>query len=450
MKTLRILLIRPRLGLGVSPGVNAPARMEPLALAILAALTPEDIEVEAYDDRFEEIPYDRQADLVALSVCTFSAKRAYEIAEKWQGKGVPVIMGGFHPTLCPSEVSEHADSIAIGDAEQTWPRVIADLRNNSLEKIYRQDPAIPAAIMTPDRSIFKGKRYLPLSLVQFSRGCPRSCDFCSIHNFYNGTVSFRNIDEVVGELKSLPRFRRKIFFVDDNLLSNQGKIRPFLEALIPLKLSWSSQADMSFADDDELLSLVTRSGCQSVIIGFESLNNACIKQMGKSCNNVSLYRNRLDKIRRAGIMVYGSFLFGYDADQPDIFEQTLRFACEEKLFMANFNPLQALPGTKLYDRLLREEGLVYDTWWLDSRYRWNEALIKPMNMTAHELTQGCAEARERFHRYRSILSRLFEKNANAKDINNAVCFLATNLVSRWDIKKNTGLKLGMNETHPGK
>lgn len=449
MKTLRIILIRPRLGLGVSPGVNAPARMEPLALAILAALTPEDIEVKAYDDRFEEIPYDQSPDLVALSVCTFSAKRAYEIAEKWQGKGVPVIMGGFHPTLCPSEASEHADTIAIGDAEQTWPRVIADLRNNSLKKIYRADPEIPAAIVTPDRSIFKGKRYLPLSLVQFSRGCPRRCDFCSIHNFYNGSVSFRDIDEVVGELKSLPRFRRKIFFVDDNLLANQEKIRPFLEALIPLQLSWSSQADMSFADDDELLSLVARSGCQSVIIGFESLNTACIKQMGKSCNTVSLYRKRLNKIRRSGIMVYGSFLFGYDADQPDIFDKTFRFACEEKLFMSNFNPLQALPGTKLYDRLIQEERLVYDKWWLDSRYRWNEALIKPMNMTARELTQGCADARERFHSYGSIFSRLIERNSNAKNINNALCFLVANLVSRWDIKNKTGMKLGMKENNKG-
>ncbi len=443
MKSLKIILIRPRLGISVSPGFNEPARMEPLALAILAALTPSDIEIEAYDDRFENIPYDQDADLVGLSVCTFSAKRAYEIAGKWRRKRIPVIMGGFHPTLCPDEVLEYADMIAIGEAEQTWPQVISDLRKNSLQKIYKPLPGSNTRSVIPDRSIFKGKRYLPISMVQFSKGCPWRCEFCSIHKFYNGSISYRQIEEVVGELQSLPRLRRKIFFVDDNILANKEKIRPFLEALVPLKLSWSSQADMSFADDEELLSLVSRSGCQSLTIGFESLNQSSLKQMGKACNTVSLYKKRLNKIRRAGIMVYGSFLFGYDADMPDIFKKTLQFTLNEKLFMANFIPLQALPGTQLYERLRQENRLVYDKWWLAPQYHWNEALVKPRNMTCDELTKGCCDARHGFHSYSSIFSRLMERRANAKNLNNALSFLLVNCISRQEIKSKTGMQLGV-------
>ncbi len=429
-----LLLVKPAMG-----GRRSPACMEPLALAILASLTPSEVEVTVVDERLEEIPFSLKPDGVALSVCTFSARRAYEIAGHYRQRGIPVVLGGFHPTLCPQEGLLHADAVVLGDAEHTWPRVVTDLLAGTLQPLYRPLQAGPAPGTRPNRTVFLGKKYLPLHLLQFSRGCPRSCEFCSIRAFYGGAMSFRPVAEVLAELQSLPG--RRVFFVDDNFLARPARVGPLLEAMIPMGLSWSSQADISFADDPAFLELVARSGCQSLAIGFESLHEDCLRQMGKGCNSLPLLRRRLDRIRRAGIMVFGTFVFGYDQDRPESIMKTLRFALDEKLFLANFNPLQALPGTPLYHRLRSQGRLAHHDWWLHPDYRWQQATVRPLGMGEEELTAGCAAARCRFHSLAGILRRLADRYANAKNIDNIKTFLAANLVSRLDIRSKTGASL---------
>lgn len=424
---MRIILIRPRF----AEGYRSPAVMEPLALAVLAALTPKEHEVCAIDERLDEKVLDRQADLVAITVCTFSAKRAYAIAAEYRKRGIPVVMGGFHPTLLPREALEHADAVVVGDAEASWPRVLADAAAGRLERLYAPASPGPCEAVQPDRSIFTGMKYLPIHLVQFGRGCPRSCEFCSVRAFYGGGVRRRPVAAVVDELRSC--HGKRVLFVDDNMLSDHDALYGLLEAILPLKIRWSAQMELGISDDPKLLKLARRSGCQSLLIGFESLDKGNLRQMGKERNLPSDFENRIGRIRRAGIMVCGTFLFGYDNDEPISISRTLDFALKQKLCLANFNPLQPIPGTPLYERLSREGRLVYERWWLEPEYQWHEALLHPLGMTAEQLTEGCRRARERFHSLPGILRRL-PSRANFNSVDNLAVYLAANLVSGLDIR----------------
>jgi len=430
---MRIILIRPRF----AEGYRSPAVMEPLALAVLAALTPKAHDVHAIDEHLGENPLDRQADLVAITVCTFSAKRAYDIAAHYRKRGVPVVMGGFHPTLLPSEALEHADAVVTGDAEASWLHVLADAAAGRLRRLYASALPGPMEAVQPDRSIFADRKYLPIRLVQFGRGCPRSCEFCSVRTFYNGGVRRRPVDAVVAELRSCRA--RRVFFVDDNLLSDRDALCGLLEAILPLKLRWSGQTDLGIADDSELLKLARRSGCQSLLIGFESLDKGNLRQMGKERNLSSDFETRLGRIRRAGIMVYGTFLFGYDNDTPGSISRTLDFALKQKLCLANFNPLQPIPGTPLYERLSREGRLVYERWWLEPAYQWHEALIYPRGMTTGQLTEGCRRAREKFHSLAGIARRL-PSRAHLDSVDNLAVYLLANLVSGLDIRAKSRVR----------
>ena len=207
---------------------------------------------------------------------------------------------------------------------------------------------------------------------------------------------------------------------------------------------------LRFADDPQLIAMAKRSGCQSLIVGLESLNRKNLEQMKKGWNPLEQYRERLGRLRRAGIMVWGTFVFGYDDDRPDIFSRTVDFAIREKLFIANFNPLQALPGTPLYDRLLGEGRLVSDRWWLDPQYRWHDSTIVPRGMSPDELTRGCAFARAKFNSLSSSARRFIGSHANCCDMNNAVTFLLSNFFSWLDIRAKSGMKLGGPKSGPFK
>jgi len=437
---MRIALIRPSLGQRAGRRYRTPALLQPLALPILAALTPRQHQLTAIDERLEPVPFEQAFGLVALSVCTFSARRGYEIAAEFRRRGVPVVMGGFHPTLLPDEAQQHADAIALGDAEGCWPQIVADAEAGRLAARYGDASSGPRAAITPDRSVLRGKRYLPMQVVEFNRGCHRRCEFCAVRAFYGGQCQRRSVDDVVAELRALRPHR--VFFADDNIAVNREALKQLLEQLIPLKLRWTSQADLRFADDPELLELARRSGCQSLVIGFESLDERNLKQMGKSWNRASSYHERLDRLRQAGILVYGTFVHGYDADGPDVFEKNLRFAVDERLFLANFNPLQPLPGTPLFARLAAEQRLPDPQWWLSRDYRWHDALFDPAGMSREQLSAGCCWAREQFHSSHAIAQRFSASAAHRRNLDNALIYFASNIVSRLDIQAKSGLGLG--------
>ncbi len=437
---MRIALIRPGLGLRDEPRLGSLCCQEPSALAVLAALTPQTFEVVAIDDRFEPVPYDQPWDLVALSVGTFHARRAYEIADRFRAQGIPVVLGGFHITLCPDEAASHADALALGEAEGTWPTILADAEQGALKSRYRCPDAITMAGVIPDRRIFTDKRYAPISVIQYGRGCRFTCEFCSIRAFYRGRCYERPIAEVLTEIQRAGR--RRLFFADDNLLSHRTGAKELLRALIPLGVRWSAQLSIDVADDPELLMLMQLSGCQAVVIGFESLSSTTLRAMGKGWAKPEGYAQALARLRAHGIMVYGTFVFGYDDDTPDTVADALAFAMKERLFMANFNHLQPYPGTRLYERLQQEHRLRYERWWLDPRYRFGEAVFEPRGMSAAALADACHKARTAFHSFAHMTARAWERQANSRSLDNVVTFAVANLLSRRDIKRKHALPLG--------
>jgi len=417
-------------------------KMEPLPAALVSALTPSDVQRSFYDDRLETIPYDRPTDLVAISIETYTAKRAYQIASEYRRRGVPVVMGGFHATLCPDEVMRYCESIVIGEAEGVFAELIDDYRHGTPRKIYKSARRPDPSTVVPDRSLFKNKRYLPIRLLEFARGCRFRCDFCAVQSFHNGTQTHRRVDQVLAELSAIRRPGQLVFFIDDNIASDLPAAKELMRALIPLKVRWVGQASIDVAFDDEALSLMKRSGCQGVLIGLESLDTETLKQMKKGFN--ALHGGppaALERLRKHGLRVYGTFVFGYDHDNDATFERTLDFAQQEGLFIAAFNHITPFPGTPLYQRLQQEGRLVMEPWWLHEEYRYGMVPFTPRQMTAEHLADKCIEARKRFYSWSSIGRRLGHP-VNHRDPLMAAYFVAINAMHQVDVKGRHGLPLG--------
>jgi radical SAM superfamily enzyme YgiQ (UPF0313 family) len=417
-------------------------QMEPLPAATLAGLTPRDVEVRFYDDRMETIPFDEPTDLVAMSVETYTAKRAYQIASEYRRRHVPVVMGGFHPSLCPEEVANYAEAVVTGEAEELWPRVLDDARHGHLEKCYRSARRPPLAGLRPDRSIFRGKRYLPIGLVEAGRGCHFKCDFCAVQTVFAQSQTRRPADEIVAELATIRRGKKLFFFVDDNITSNLAQAKEFFRALIPLGIRWVGQSSINAAHDEEFLDLMTRSGCQGVLIGFESLNAANLAAMNKTFNTArGGFAQALANLRRHRIRVYGTFVFGYDSDTPESFEKTVDFAEEHAFYIAAFNHLTPFPGTPLYRRLENEGRMLYDAWWLDDRYSYNRIPFQPRGMSTEDLQRGCRAARKRFYSWKSIARRSLDavNRANGFMWRN---FFLINAMHRGDVSLRDYYPLG--------
>jgi radical SAM superfamily enzyme YgiQ (UPF0313 family) len=416
-------------------------KMEPLALATLAGLTPPDIAIDFFDDRIEAIDYGRESDLVAINVETYTARRAYEISKRFRQRGRHVVLGGFHPTLFPDEAIEFADAVVIGEAEDIWAHVIEDAKKRGLKKYYRSPGRPVLKGVNPRREIFANKRYLPVSLVESGRGCAFSCDFCSVSRFFNQSYVARPIQDIVREIESLGK--KLIFLVDDNFGVDMKRAKELCQALIPLKITWFSQGSINMSEDEELLAVMKKSGCLGLLIGLESLNKDNLSQMNKSWNRgPAYYTEALQRFRHHGLVIYATFVFGYDHDDARSFDLTLDFAVKNKFFLAAFNHVVPFPGTPLYGHLKKEGRLLYDHWWLEPAYRFGDVAFKPLQISPEELSRGCMDARRKFYQFSSLLRRSVDFKANCSDLYRALYFFSINLLSQKEVVKRQGLPLG--------
>ena len=431
---MKITLIRPNM-----IKERQSDALEPLAFSILKGLTPKGIDIQLFDDRIEEVDFDEKTDLVALSVETFAAKRAYEISSIYRKKGIPVVMGGFHPSFMPDEILEHADSVVIGDAEGVWEKVLADVKKGNLAKKYKKNLTSLEGINF-SRDLFSDKKYNKMIPIQYSRGCKFNCDFCSINAFYENRLLQRPINEVMSEIEEIGA--KYYFITDDNIFINKKKAKEFFRSLIPLKIKWVCQVSVDVTNDDELMELMSRSGCMAAIVGFESLDNQNLKLMNKNINIKNDYSLIVKKFQQYGIMIFGTFVFGYDFDTPEVFDKTLEFAIDSKMFIAQFNPLMPMPGTTLYQRLKEENRLIYDKWWIDPNYKWGHSMYKPKTMTPEELQEGSYRIRTKFNEYNSILRRALTKKNNSKNFENLFWYLIANFATKKEIHRKMGRVLG--------
>ena len=432
---MRIAFVQPALSAYRSSGT-----VPPLAFGILARLTPPEHQVRLFDENVEALDAAWPCDCAALSVNTFNAKRAYRIAAQFRARGVPVVMGGVHPTLLPSEALAHCDSVVAGDAEEMWPQVLNDLAAGCLRRVYEGDRERPPAGITPLRSIYRGKRYSRLVPVQFGRGCLFDCEFCSVHALYGTRIRHRPVDEVLSEVTELKK--EMLFFVDDNLCSYGAAFYELLRGLSRLRARWVGQISVNAALDGPLVKTMRESGCCALFIGFETLTKENLRRMNKRQNVDKDYRSAVRLLQENNIMVCGSFLFGYDGDEATSIRDALEFARENRLALAHFNPLFPAPATPLYRRLLAE-GRLYDAQWWDSEtFRYGDLPFTPKGMSGKDIEEGCFYARRKFNTLGSIVKRAFGRRANWFPLGHLALFLYANLFSRRDIFNKQGVALG--------
>lgn len=443
---MKLTLIKPNIGRREHSLYVDEARMEPLQLGILAALTPADVEVVMYDDRMEEIPYDEPTDLVAITVETFTARRAYEISEEFRKRGVKTVMGGMHAMLIPEEVAEHCDCVMVGDAEPVWKEMIEDCRAGRLKTRYDvAQPECPQMNVITRRDIFEGKGYLPITLLQFSRGCNHSCSFCASSVYFKARHFCRPVEDVIAEIKS--QKRKLLFFVDDNIVCNREKAKELFRALIPLKIHWVSQGSMDMLQDPELMELMVKSGCLGLVIGFESISPDCISEMHKYTNKKgsgNMYESEIEQLRQWGLQTWAAFTVGHDGDTLESIRATCDFAIRNKFTFAAFNILMPYPNTPLYRKMEQEGRLLYDgKWWLHEDYRFNYCSIVPKNMTPDELTEISFDCRRRFNSPMSIVKRALEPRTNLRTPYRFGTYLIYNPLFRKEVFKKQGMKFGL-------
>lgn len=442
---MNISFIKPNIGRREHSLYVDQGRMEPLMLGVLAALTPPDVEVVLHDDRMEAIPFDAPTHLAAITVETFTARRAYEIAAEYRRRGVPVILGGMHPTLLPGEAAEHADAIFLGDAETLWPRVVEDLRQGRLRPRYEAPPGVAQlGGLRPRRDLFRGKGYLPITLMQYMRGCRYACDYCAVSRYFHRRCHVRNIDEVLAEIDS--QQGRWIFFVDDNIAAEPEALKDLCRAMRGMGVRWISQASLDVCRDGELMRLMADSGCLGHVMGFESINPESLRASGKIANLPGFdgYRREVAVLREHGMQTWAAFTLGYDDDTPETIQATLEFALRHRFTFAAFNLLMPYPNTPFYTRLQREGRLLYDgRWWLHPSYRFNHAAFTPRAMTPEQLTHACHDARTRFNALPALARRFMDLKTNMRTLWRAANYWRYATLFRREVNLKHGMRLGL-------
>jgi radical SAM superfamily enzyme YgiQ (UPF0313 family) len=321
-----------------------------LTMPYIAGLTPAHWTVRFADDNYGEVDESATPDLVAISVNTMSAHRAYLLADRFRGRGVPVVLGGWHVTFCPDEAAAHADAVVVGEADDVWADVLADVERGTLRVRYvsRNDTDL-ARYPRVRRDLLEGRRYFTRNLVQATRGCPYRCSFCSVSTI-NPKYRRRPVADVAGEIAKLDG--RTLFFIDDNLFIHRGYTRELFRALAPLGRRWVGEASIDLADDPELLELAVASGMTGLLVGFESVVPGSLREMNKHrTNRADRYRQQIDALQSHGVGVLAMFTFGFDEDGPDVFDRTLAFCEEADVFGASFGILTPFPGTPTFEKL---------------------------------------------------------------------------------------------------
>jgi radical SAM superfamily enzyme YgiQ (UPF0313 family) len=375
-------------------------RYPKLGILILAALTPKDIKKEFCDEIIENINFDSDADLIAISAVTALANRAYEIAKEFKKRGKTIVMGGMHATFLPDECLKHVDSVVIGQAEGSWERMIEDYKKGKLKKKYytkqKNIIRIPNAYRIPEGK----KGYAKGHVFGITRGCVNRCEFCSVRSFFKGEFYKRPIEDAVNELKSLPN--RIINITDDNIFGDPDYAKKLFKALIPLKKHILFQSSVDIVNDKELMRLINLAGGKGVFIGIETLNNENLRDIKKYQNIVREYKRVIKIFHHYGIVVEAGMMFGFDNDDKKIFKQVLDFANKTNLDLMQIGIVTPMPGTPLYERLKKENRIIDNDW---SNYDCKHLVFIPGKISKEDLLRGADWIRKKFYSYPSIIKR---------------------------------------------
>lgn len=397
-------------------------RMSPsLGLLTIANILNKDHNIIIENENIRDINFNEEIDIVGITVTVDVLPRAIEVAKIFRAKNIPVVVGGIHITAVPEGYLDYFDVISVGMAETTWPDIIRDLENGSLKKIYYCNTKISGSdIVSPAYNLINKKDYLYSNIVSTSRGCPFKCDFCyNSCNSYSNFYVNRPIADVVKDIKTIGK--KHIMFIDDNFIGNPKWTKEFLLAIEPLRIKWNAAVTANIANMPELLDLMAKTGCQSLFIGFESINNESLSTVHKKQNNVTQFEKLVSEIHKRGIMINASFVFGLDGDTKETFNSTLKWIVDNKIETVTSHILTPYPGTKLYDDMLKA-GRITD--FNLSNYNTANVVFNPKNMTADELYNGYIDIYNKIYSFKNIIKRI------PKSKKQVMPYLAFNLLYR--------------------
>jgi radical SAM superfamily enzyme YgiQ (UPF0313 family) len=372
----------------------------------LAALTPPGHEVEVVHEQLRTVPVDREVDLVALSFFSGFARGAYALADRYRALGVTVVAGGPHASYWIEEALQHVDAVVIGEAEETWPRLLRDFQSRSLNSIYKGLPASMLGLPTPRYDLLERGFVVP-RVMQATRGCPFSCSFCTVPSFNPG-FRVRPIDDVIRDIEQ-SRFlfwwqNKVVWFWDDNLLVRRVWAKQLLRELAGLKRWWLTQASIDIVYDKELLDLMGRSGCIGIFLGIESLDDCDLRSVGKLQNHASKYREAISRLHDRGICVMAGFISGFDDQRPETIVATadrLNAIGIDVPFLSILTPFR---GTPLYEQLLSSDRILKDRDW--PHYNGYNVTFRPAQMTAEQLLNAHRTLWRRAFGPKSVAQRL--------------------------------------------
>jgi radical SAM superfamily enzyme YgiQ (UPF0313 family) len=406
-------------------------RLSFLNLPTIAAVTPPGVEVKIVDEAFDKIDFEEKVDLVGITAQTPVAPRAYQIADEFKSRGIPVVMGGVHASMLPQEALQHVDAVVVGEAEEVWPGLIEDLKRGRMKRLYEgNDFFKPSNLPFPRRELLNEKFYFPLKLLETTRGCPHHCDFCGVSRFFGFRYRNRPIREIERELRTLfqegpvmtpllknilslmsrdlPYFlkRRLLYIIDSNVAGDRQFCLDLLSLLKQFDLLWYGHAPVSFAFDQRLLEGFAQSGCIAVNLGFESFSTTNLKAMGKGFNQPSRYAEAVSRIHDQGIGVMGTFIVGLDDDDPGVFQRIIDFCIGSKLDWALTFIMAPYPGTDSFLRLEKEGRILCRDW---EKYDSLHVVYQPLGMSVEELEKGMRRTWKEVFSTPSIYKRVLKK-----------------------------------------
>ncbi len=378
-------------------------RYAPLTLTTLAALIPPELNLtlSLADEGIEEVDINAQADLVGISAITGSAPRAYELAAHFRQRGIPVVLGGVHPTLMPDEAARHADTVVVGYAEESWPQLLRDFVAGQMKARYHQSPSLSLANQPiPRRELLSVKQHTTIHTIEASRGCIHHCNFCVVPSAWGQPLQ-RPVAEVVTDIQQMQT--RRVLFLDLNLIADPDYAKELFTALIPLNITWGGLVTTLVAWDDDLLDLMAQSGCRGLLIGFETLSPQSLAEARKRFNMHHDYSQVIRRLHDKGIAIMGTFVFGFDHDTPDVFAATVEFVNKTHIDLPRYAILTPFPGTPLFQRLKQNGRILTEDW---SLYDGQHVVYQPHGMGMDELQRGTEWAWKQTYSYRSIAKRL--------------------------------------------
>lgn len=378
----------------------------PLSLLMLAAVTPPEIEAQLIDERLETLDFDDPVDLVGISVVTYAAPRAYQIAAEYHRRGVKVVFGGIHPSAAPKDAAQYADALVLGEGESAWVSLLEDFQRGNLQPLYRGRPQMNLdALPFPRREIIPHpEKYLTTKVLTATRGCPNTCTFCSAGIGLLKKYRKRSVAQVIAELEQVPG-KLAIFF-DDNIGWEPEYAKALFRAMIPLRLRWYGELSANALDDPELVDLAAQSGCFMLGVGFESISPQVITSIRKmQTNHPERYAEQIRRLQTSGIVAWAGFVLGFDDDDLSGFAALAEFVERVNLEIVSLYLLTPFPGSLLFRQYERQGRLLHKDW---RHYEPADGacVFQPKNMTPAQLMDNFLALQEQIYSLKAVWGRL--------------------------------------------